>query len=130
MTPFVNLLFSSYTSYRSYDCDVFFMIPCKNLRWPPLPPCLFLTNRKRLPFYIHFFPRSAYLTDILHNNLHISRHRYNYSAGALLMHLDISNKYLLVNITQAFRFFPKILFSSYVIDMSGILAAFLHTSIL
>ena len=76
---------------------------------PPLPPpCLFLTARKRLPFHTYTFPRPAYLTDIIHNNHHISRHRYNCNAGALPVYLDIGDKCLLVNITQAFRFFPKI----------------------
>ena len=82
-----------------------------------------LTAHKRLPFHTQTFLRSA---DILHNNHHISKHRYKYSAGALPVYLDIGDKSLLVNTTQALHFFSKDLFSTYVIDMPGVLTASLH----
>ena len=102
MTPCVNLLFFPYTwdLMRVMSFSWYLAKTCADRQ-----PCLFLTDRKRLPFHIHAFLGPAYLTDILYNNLHILRHRYNYSARALLVYLDISNKYLLVNITQAFCFF-------------------------
>ena len=78
----------------------------------------------------HTFSRSAYLTDIVHNNHDISRHRYNYSTGALLYYLDISDKYLLVNIIQAFCYFSKDFLNACMIDMPGKLTASFHTSIL
>ena len=60
-----------------------------------------------MSFNTHTYLRPACLTDILYNNRHILRHHYNYSAGALLVYLDISVKCPLVNITQGFCFFPR-----------------------
>ena len=98
MTAFVSLPFSPCT--WDLMCVMSFSWYLALAR----PPCLFFTARKRQFFHTHTFPGPAYLTDILHSNHHISRRHYNYSADVLLVYLDISHKYLLVKIIQAFCF--------------------------
>ena len=120
--------FSSVCSFFHTHEILYVLFPFHDTSWKlalAYPSCLFLTAHKQ-PFHTPTFGKPADLTNILHNNYHISRHHYNYSAESLLVYLDICDTCLLVNMI----FQRLVQYVCHWYTWHGMLTASLHTLIL